>query len=148
MGCHPERMKRSDAVLTGLAGIPIFASCTRRELVLVSRLATQVDVAAGAELTTQGRPGHEFAILLSGSASVAVGGTVVSTLGAGDHYGEMALIDDGPRTATVTAVEATSLAVVGRREFRDLLDQSPVLVRALLRGLAHRLREVDGRVAV
>jgi CRP-like cAMP-binding protein len=136
-------MKRYDTVLSRLAAIPIFAGCTRRELSLVSRLATEVDVPAGAQLTTQGRPGNEFAIVLDGTATVAVNGAVVSTLGAGDHYGEMALLDEGPRTATITAQSPMSLAVVGRRDFRNLLDQSPILARTLLVGLARRLREVE-----
>jgi CRP-like cAMP-binding protein len=141
-------MRRHDTVVAQLAQIPMFASCTRRELALVSRLATQVDIAAGAELTTQGRPGHEFAIVLDGTASLRVDGDVVTTLETGDHYGEMALLDDGPRTATITAITPMSLAVVGRRDFRNLLDQSPILARALLIGLARRLREVETRTSI
>jgi CRP/FNR family transcriptional regulator, cyclic AMP receptor protein len=141
-------MKRSDTVVSRLAEIPIFASCTRRELALVSRLATQVEIVAGAELTTQGRPGNEFAIILDGTASLSVDSDVVTTLTVGDHYGEMALLDDGPRTATITALTPMSLAVVGRRDFRNLLDQSPILARALLVGLARRLREVETRTSI
>ena len=86
--------------------------------------------------------------MLDGTAALSVDGDAITTLGPGDHYGEMALLDDGPRTATITALTPMSLAVVGRRDFRNLLDQSPILARALLVGLARRLREVETRTSI
>jgi CRP-like cAMP-binding protein len=133
-------MRRHDLITERLAQVPMFAACSTRELHHVSRLATEIHVEAGRELTVEGRAGHEFLIVLDGRATVRAGGVAVATLTAGDYFGEIALLDDGPRTATVVAETPMTLAVVGQREFSALLDEVPGLARQVLRGLAHRLR--------
>jgi CRP-like cAMP-binding protein len=138
-------MGRRHVVTRELRAIPTFATCSERELRVVSRLATQVETAAGTVLARQGRPGHEFVIVLDGSASVTVDGVHVATLGPGDHFGEIALLDDGPRTATVLAETPMVLAVVDRRGFTALLAEVPTLARTVLVGLARRVRSIDER---
>jgi CRP/FNR family cyclic AMP-dependent transcriptional regulator len=140
--------RNDDTVLARLAQIAIFAPCSKKELHDITRLTTEITVPAGQVLTTEGERGHEFAIVLSGTATVSQGGTVVATLDQGGHYGEMALIDDGPRTATIVAASPMSLAVVGPQEFRQLLEDVPALAHAIMRGLARRLRELDASVAI
>ncbi len=140
--------RNEDTVLARLAEIAIFAPCSKKELHDITRLTTEITVPAGHVLTSEGERGHEFAIVLSGTADVIQGGTVVATLDQGGHYGEMALIDDGPRTATIIARTPMSLAVVGPREFRQLLEEVPALSLAIMRGLARRLREVDTSAAI
>lgn len=124
-----------------------FASCTPRQLNRLSRLATVLDVPAGRELTTEGQPGHEFVVVLDGVATVEVGAQRVSILTEGDWFGEIALLDAGPRTATVTARTPMTIAVFGRREFATLLDEVPGFARTVMAGLARRLRATDAGAA-
>ena len=140
--------RHDDTVLARLAEITIFAGCSKKELQEIVRLTTEVTVPAGRVLTTEGDHGVEFAIVLDGTAEVSKRGKVVHTLTAGSHYGEMSLLDAGPRTATITATSPMSLAVVARNEFGQLLEESPALSQAILRGLARRLRELDDSVDV
>ena len=132
-----------DTVLARLGDIPMFAPCTKKELQQIARLTTKISVDEGRVLTKEGERGSEFAIVLDGTASVVQHGKLVGTLAAGGHYGEMSLIDDGPRTATVTATSPMTLAVVAPNEFGQLLEDVPALARAILRGLARRVRELD-----
>ena len=133
-----------DTVLARLSEIALFAGCTKKELREIARLTTEVDVSEGHVLTTEGERGSEFAIVLEGTAVITQHGKLVNTLAPGGHYGEMSLIDDGPRTATVTATSPMVLAVVARTEFGQLLDDVPAVARSILRGLAHRIRELGG----
>ncbi len=126
-----------------IAAVPMFCACTRRELHAISRLATEVEVPEGKVLTTEGEPGHEFMIVISGTAVATKNGQQVAAFGPGDFFGEIALLDPGLRTATVVAQTPMSLAVVGQREFGEILDEVPTLAHKVMRGLAHRLREVD-----
>lgn len=132
-----------DTILARLADIGLFAGCTKKELQEIVRLTTEITVPEGRVLTTEGEHGSEFAIVLDGTADVSQRGKVVNTLSAGSHYGEMALLDDGPRTATITATSPMSLAVVARNEFGQLLDDVPAVARSVMRGLARRIRELD-----
>ena len=137
---------RSDAVSDRLATVALFAACTERELRDISRLATEIEVEAGKALVTEGEPGHEFLIVLDGTATAFARGAQVASFGPGDCFGELALLDNGPRTATVIADTPMRLAVVGQAEFGALLDSVPVLARRVLAGLARRVRELDARV--
>ena len=139
-------MPRNDVVTKRLAQLSMFASCSAQELQQVARLATELAVEAGHRLTTEGEAGHEFVIVIEGEASVLKHGARVATLGPGDYFGEMALLDDGPRTATVVAQTPMMIAVVGQLEFVDLLDDVPPLARKVARGLARRLREAEAAV--
>jgi CRP/FNR family cyclic AMP-dependent transcriptional regulator len=122
-----------------LRDAPEFAVRSKREERAFAKLTTVIDVAAGTELTRQGAAGHEFVIILSGVASVRVDGRCVATLGTGDHFGEMSLLDDGPRTASVVAETPMRLAVAARWDFAALLEQVPTIARSVLTGLARRL---------
>jgi CRP/FNR family cyclic AMP-dependent transcriptional regulator len=115
----------------------------KRERRAFANLTTPIEVAAGAELTRQGEAGHEFVIILDGVASVLIDGERVATLGSGDHFGEMSLLDDGPRTATVIAETPMLIAVVARWNFSALLEQVPTIARSVLVGLARRVRSSD-----
>jgi len=85
-------------------------------------------------------------IVLDGTATAFARGAQVASFGPGDCFGELALLDNGPRTATVIADTPMRLAVVGQAEFGALLDSVPVLARRVLAGLARRVRELDARV--
>jgi CRP/FNR family cyclic AMP-dependent transcriptional regulator len=128
-----------------LAKVPLFAGLDKKHLRQISSLATQIDVAAGRELTREGEHGNEFVIILEGEAEVKVGGEVVATRGPGDYFGEIALIANRPRTATVVAKTPMKIEVIGRREFQTMLHDNPTIATELLGVTADRLAEIDGQ---
>jgi len=138
-------MARTDTKLEHLAQVRLFSACSKKELSAIGRVSDEVAVPAGREIVTAGTPGREFFLILSGHADVKRGGRKVATLGPGRYFGEMALLDRGTRTATVTAQSPMTLLVLGQREFSGLLDEIPALAHKLLSSMAVRLREADER---
>jgi CRP/FNR family transcriptional regulator, cyclic AMP receptor protein len=141
-------MARIDEQLDYLGNVPLFASCSKKELKALQSLCDRVDVAAGKELVRQGTTGYECFVLLTGTADVTINGRFVTSLGPGAYFGELALLDKQPRSATVTASSASSLLVLGPRQFSTALESFPGLAQKMLAGLAQRLREANSRVAV
>ena len=131
---------RADHKIELLSSVPLFSACTRKELRHIASLADRVDVEAGHVLTREGELGHEFFAIAEGTAKVSSKGRKLATLGPGDFFGEMSLLDQHPRTATVTAETPMSLYVVGAADFNRLLDDVPFVARKMLKGLAGRLR--------
>lgn len=127
-----------------LAQVPLFRTLDKKHLRQISSLATQIDVEAGKELTRQGEYGNEFIIVLEGEAEVRVDGKVVATRGPGDYFGEIALVANRPRTATVVARTPMKIEVIGRREFQTMLHDNPSIAAELLAVTAERLAEIDG----
>jgi CRP/FNR family cyclic AMP-dependent transcriptional regulator len=126
-----------------LGNVPLFSACSDKELDRLARHAEIVEFAAGDTLMTEGRAGQEFFVIVDGEVGVTAGETTVAKLGPGAYVGELALLDPGPRTATVTALRDTSAVLLGSREFYAAVEESPVLARKLLAGMAHRLREAS-----
>jgi CRP-like cAMP-binding protein len=124
-----------------LGQVPLFSACTDKELDRLARHAELVDFPAGQTLMTEGETGHEFFVIVDGEVGVTAGGQTLAKLGKGSYVGELALLDPGPRTATVTALRDTSAVLLASREFYAAVDESPVLARKLLTGMAKRLRE-------
>ena len=118
---------------------PLFAHCSKRELEQIAQIADEIDLREGKEMTRQGAPGREFFVLLEGSADVMKDGRRINTLGAGDFFGEIALVSDTPRTATVTAISPVRALVVTDRAFRRLLNEQPQIAAKVLQALAERL---------
>jgi CRP/FNR family cyclic AMP-dependent transcriptional regulator len=135
----------ADRKLELLSKVRMFSSLNRKELGLIARTSEVIRVPKGTEIVTEGKLGHEFYLILSGSASVKRGGRKVASLSAGDYFGEMALLDKGPRTASVVADEDCELLLLGQREFMSVLDQVPPVAHKLLVTMATRLREADSR---
>lgn len=111
----------------------------------MASLVTLIEAEDGEVLTREGRPGSELFVIASGSARVTLRGRELATLYPGDAFGEMALLDQGPRAATVTATTPMRTYVLGPREFSSLLTDVPQIGRKILKALAQRLREVDKR---
>jgi CRP-like cAMP-binding protein len=124
-----------------LAGVPLFSACKPAELTKISQMCTPVEVSAGHVLTREGESGKEFFLIIEGEVRVEKGGRAVAIMGRGDFFGEAALLDGGPRTATVVAVTDLVLESIGRREFLALLDEAPRFTHSILKGVAARLRE-------
>ena len=135
----------ADRKLEHLANVRMFSSLNRKELSLVAKAADVVTVKGGSEVVKEGSPGHEFFLILDGEAAVKRGKRKIATLGPGSYFGEMALLDRGPRSATIVADSDLKLVVLGQREFMGLLDQVPALSHKLLVAMATRLREADSK---
>ena len=130
-----------------LAKVPLFNGLSKKQLREVSSLATRLDEPAGTLLTKEGRVGNEFIIVLEGEIEVRRGDEVVATRGPGSYVGEIALIDNRPRTATVIAQTPVVIEVIGRREFRTLLADAPELQAEIMNTMAQRLAELEAPVA-
>ena len=130
---------RKDAKTELLKRAPLFADCSKQELSLISGIADEIDLKEGKELTRQGAPGREFFVLIEGTADVVKDGTKVNSLEGGDFFGEIALVHQAPRTATVMATSPVRALVITERNFRRLLDSSPEIQRKVMVALADRL---------
>jgi CRP/FNR family transcriptional regulator, cyclic AMP receptor protein len=138
-------MARRDAFIDHLQQVPLFAACSRKDLQLVARRAEDVKVATGKALISEGETGQEFFVILAGTARVTRQGRKVATLGPGDAFGELALLERAPRNSTIVAETDMELVVLGQREFAGLIDEVPGFARKLLAGMAKRLRDADAR---
>lgn len=132
-----------DEKLDLLHRIPLFSSFGRRGLERLGSLADEVDVPAERCLMAQGDRGTEMFVIMSGSVRVERDGHRLNTLGPGDFFGEIALLDGGPRTATVTAEEPTRLLVLTHREFHAMMEEFPEVAAEVLNSLAHRIRRLE-----
>ncbi|MGZ4396694.1 MAG: cyclic nucleotide-binding domain-containing protein [Gaiellaceae bacterium] len=130
-----SRQSKSDL----LRAVPLFRGCSRKELAAIARVADEVDLRPGKELTVQGKPAREFFILLSGQAVVRRNGRKLRVLGPGEMIGEIALLNDGPRTATVTLTEPSRVLALTARDFRSLLKDQPDLALKVLATVGARL---------
>jgi CRP/FNR family transcriptional regulator, cyclic AMP receptor protein len=131
--------------LDHLASVPLFSGCTTKELRDIAKATVELTLDEGKEFVTQGDVGREAFIIVEGSADVSRGGKKIATLGPGDCVGELALLDHGPRTATVVATGPLTVLVLGPREFSGLLDEVPTLNHKILAALASRIRELDSQ---
>lgn len=129
--------------LDHLAAVSLFSACSKKELQAVARASDEVDLPAGRTLCEQGNIGREAFIILDGTAEVRRNKKKVATLGAGACVGELALLDHGPRTATVVAGTDLKVLVIGAREFAAIVDEVPPIARKLLKALATRIRDLD-----
>lgn len=137
---------RHDPKTDLLAGIGLFSSCGRAQLATIAALTTEVDARPGQVLCREGAGGHEAFVVVEGEAEVSIGGTEVARIGPGGFFGELALLDGGPRVATVAALDRMRLLVLSRHEFRTLVDDTPGVAWKLLAGVGRRLREVEAGV--
>jgi CRP/FNR family cyclic AMP-dependent transcriptional regulator len=136
-------MNRTAEIDRYLTEIPLFSACSKRELQTISGLTTALTIPAGKVVTSEGQPGREFVVILEGTATVSINGTQIATLGRGDFFGEIALLDGGSRTATVIANTDLVARVISYVEFTQMLEDVPRMARKLLVGVAARLRDAD-----
>lgn len=132
-----------DAYLERLGALPMFAECTTKELRDVARIVDELSVEEGRVLMSQGDAGQEAFVIEEGTAEVVRDGEKLADLGPGQYVGELALIDAGARSATVTATSPMRLLVIGTREFSTLLDEVPGLARRVLVSTTRRLRAAN-----
>ena len=132
-----------DAYLERLGALPMFSGCSKQELRDVARIVDELSVESGRVLMSQGDAGQEAFVIEEGTADVVRDGQLLATVGPGSYVGELALIDAGPRSATVTATSPMRVLVIGTREFSTLLDEVPGLARRVLVSTARRLRAAN-----
>ncbi|HUJ55411.1 MAG TPA: cyclic nucleotide-binding domain-containing protein [Gaiellaceae bacterium] len=132
-------MLRKNAKIELLKRVPLFADCSKAELARIAAVADEVDLPAGRDLTKEGAAGREFVVLVEGTAEVRRQGKVINQLTDGDFLGEIALVADVPRTATVTTTWPSRILVITDRAFRSLLREMPTLQMKVLSALARRV---------
>ena len=133
----------SGAHLEQLANVPLFSACSKRELRLILDRGERVQVAAGRRLIREGDIGWMFFVVLSGAVEVKKRSQVLASLEEGEHFGELALLGRGQRSATVVATVPTEVFCLVGSAFDQLLSDVPALGKNLLAGLARRVVELE-----
>jgi CRP/FNR family cyclic AMP-dependent transcriptional regulator len=128
-----------------IKSVPLFARLDDRELKTLAATFTERSFQAGQNLTTEGQGAAGFFVIESGQASVTVDGETRGTLGPGDYYGEIALLDGGARTATITAASDGKSYGLTSWQFRPLVEEHSSIAWPLLETLAARIRQIEAR---
>jgi CRP/FNR family cyclic AMP-dependent transcriptional regulator len=136
---------------TVLKSVPLFASFPDEHLRTLVGVVTRRSVPRGAVVMAAGDPIDSLYIVISGRLKVMMGDAdgkevILSLIGPGEYFGEMGLIDDSPRSASVVAIESCELLCVAKRDFKNCLAESAEMSAAVMRGLVRRLREADRKI--
>jgi CRP/FNR family transcriptional regulator, cyclic AMP receptor protein len=129
----------SNAKIDLLRRVPLFAGCSKKELELLATIADEIDLRESSVLTREGRPGREFFVLVEGTVDVTQGDEKVGDLSDGDWFGEIALLTNAPRTATVTATSPVRVLVITDRAFRQVVETTPSIAVKMLERVGERL---------
>jgi putative ABC transport system ATP-binding protein len=119
--------------------VPLFSRCSKKCLAEIAGIADEIDLPEGKQLTREGDRAREFVVLVDGTADVRQNGKLVNELSKGDFLGEIGLVTNEPRTATVTTTSPTRALVITDREFSALLRESPQISRSVIEALGERL---------
>jgi CRP-like cAMP-binding protein len=128
-----------------LKNVPLFAGCTKKELRELASRTDEIDLRDGYVLMREGRLGREFIVLVEGTAAVTKNGKTLANLEAGDWVGEIALLTNVPRTATVTATSPIRVLVITDRSFRRLVETMPSIALKVLSTVGDRLAKDSTR---
>ena len=131
-----------------LRRVPLFAGIDDPGLEEIGKIAEEIQTREQTVLTHEGRQEGHFFIVLSGSVRISREGRAINRLGPGDFLGEIALLDGGPRTATATTEEPTTILAIRNDAFHQLLDRSPTVRTAVLAAAGARMREMDSESAI
>jgi CRP-like cAMP-binding protein len=126
-----------------LSQVPLFSSCSTRDLGKIAKAADRINMVAGTTIITQGTAGKQAFVILSGSATVKRNGKKIATVQAGAIVGELSLLDRGSRTATVLCETDCELLVIDARHLFAVIDEVPAMAHKLLAALATRIRDLD-----
>jgi CRP-like cAMP-binding protein len=130
---HVEQLKK----------IPLFDGVSNADLRRIAESARERRFDAGAAIVSAGEPGHGFYLILDGRLEVKQGGRIIATLGPGDYFGELALIRETPRSATVVAKDPTTCLALARWDFKGIVVSNPSIAIRLLETVANRIPD-DG----
>lgn len=134
---------RKNAKVELIRGVPLFSELGRKQLEEVASIADEIDLKPGTDLTIEGTPGRQFFVLIEGEATVTQGDREINRMGPGDFFGEIALVKDEPRTASVVAETPVRTLVITARSFRTLLDRSPEIEGKVMSAVNARLAPDD-----
>jgi CRP-like cAMP-binding protein len=137
------RVVSRDTKVEALKRAPLFEGLSKKEFGELAKATEDLDFPAGKVLCTEGRSGEEFFVIMDGEVEITRSGEKVAERGGGDFFGEIALVEDIPRTATVTTATPVRCFVLTRRSFLRLLDEHPAIERKVMRALAKRLVSVS-----
>lgn len=135
---RPTLRRARDPKLDRIAALDLFAGCTNADLKRIAALTVEVEVPAGRVLTSEGEPGHEFFVVEEGTAVATIPGGETVRMGPGECFGEVALLKQAPRSATVKAETDMRLIVVDSREFGSLMDEVPRVAESVRAAVASR----------
>ncbi len=131
----------ANRVVEQLGKVPLFSGCSQRDLQTIARVVKDIDHEEGAVIAREGEPGVGLFVIAEGTADVTIGGKKKAALETGDFFGEIALLDGGPRTATVTATSDVKLLGLTEWVFRGLMQEHPSIAVKTLQAMAGRLRQ-------
>lgn len=130
-----------------IGDIWLFSACSASQLRTIKRQVEEISVEPGTMLCQEGEVGREFFFIVDGTATVRRNGRKIATLGSGQYFGELSLLDRRPRSATVVSESPMTVLVLDQRRFNGLLDAIPSLSHKLLVAMADRIREADTKSA-
>jgi CRP-like cAMP-binding protein len=144
-GARPEQSARRTLhrSTVALAGVPLFTGFSKRHLQRLAAETDEVRFRAGEPIVEEGNPGETLFVLLEGQAKVVRSGKLRTRLVPGDFFGEVSVLDGGPRTASVVAETPVAALRLFRRTVLELVANEPQLALSLMEGIAHRIREID-----
>jgi len=131
------------SAVSQISKVPIFSGCSKRELAIIARASKVVSHKEGTVIAREGERGIGLFLIVEGQCKISIGGKTKAKLGPGDFFGEVALLDGGPRTATVTAMTSVRLIGITGWVFRGLLMEHPSIALKTLEAVAGRLRSVS-----
>jgi CRP-like cAMP-binding protein len=132
---------------TVLEAVPLFEGLSHKQLRKVADLADVARFMAGATLVKQGEIGDSFYVVLTGQARVVANERTLNHLLPGDHFGEISLLDGGPRSASVVAETEMTLVIITQKDFLAMLSKDPEITVCLLEGMARTVRRLDRSLA-
>lgn len=138
------RLFGQDTKVAALKRAPLYDGLSRKELSQFARVSEDLEIPAGTALCTEGEIGHEFFVIVDGKVDVTRNDKRVATRGGGEFVGEIALLEQTRRTATVTAKTPLRVFVLTNQDFRTLINENPTVERKVLRALARRVVELSG----
>ena len=129
-----------------LARVPIFANCTAEEIAAITNVAQEGYFQPGQIIVTQGTPGQAFYLIISGRVEILRDNVSLGAFGPGDFFGEMSLLDQAPRSATIRALDQSECLMLSSWDFRSVLERHPSIAIKLLEVLSRRIRMADERI--
>ncbi|MBA4370737.1 MAG: hypothetical protein C0418_04070 [Coriobacteriaceae bacterium] len=129
-----------------LAKVPIFSACTTTEIQAIASVTQEHTFEPGQIIVTQGTPGQAFYLILSGRVEILRDNQSLGAFGPGDFFGEMSLLDQAPRSATIRSIEHTACLMLSSWDFKALLEKYPSIAVKLLEVISRRLRVADERL--
>jgi CRP/FNR family transcriptional regulator, cyclic AMP receptor protein len=139
--------KKQDPKVAVLKSVPLFAGCTDKELEEISKMAKEVQFPEGKQICKQGQTGLGLHVITDGETKVVINGRTRRRLGPGAFFGEMALLDNGPRSAGVVAESAVSTLSLSAWDFKEVVGNHPTIALKVLEEMSKRLRDADSSLS-